>query len=742
MRISIAIATFLVVGAGAAGVAAITSGYQGSDALLTVSQSAFTSLGFPASNYIGGGAANGIAAEIGTTTPFPVASASQQTTPSTRLTKSSDANLCSFNNATKGAGLTSSSNVVIGLDAVDVFSSITSGGSSSCNGTADNTGTGLAYSGTTGVFTGSNATQNWKWILALIYGGRDLSPGGSTTADCTSAARKALVANWSLLFENGCANGNTACAASGPTGGALWHAFRRDDDAGTADVFASLIGLSPSNSNSLNNGFGASPFCNAINWDITTANANCALGAFNQFTGPGGINDPNSTTTPPHRRPPPGTWGDNPDPTQGALGADVLPTQFQDNDPIRRPCLGGSTNNPNRAGEEVCNIDGALGLVQSIVASDFIPGLPSPGNQQYATNACNTFVVGKPATVFTCAIRGTGTKHSGECPNGDALIAGGCLVPIDSINGTSQCVATKATVAALQNRTLGSPEGRHYNVQIRDGSVTEPSVGYVQYKLVASGTSLDFAGGYYRIHQVETAVGNLAAGCQYLDADDTIACLTQADPCSIGFATDGGRQIVSKSNPGAGSRTLGAVDSVRVAQIYPTATTVQLLGQAGEYQYARKLYLNSLVGFQNIAATTGDPQAADELTFAKFESTSAINPILTSNSFFTLGAQFTGTPAGGTDPQFAEDFNEQLNCNNTATAPANVVGYLTNPAGVPNFGTTCGDGVRGPYEECDNGTLASPANGHATGNSNSDATAGGCSIACRCNNSFVAGNCD
>jgi hypothetical protein len=755
-----------------------------------------------------------------------------------------------FNGQTvKGAADTSASGIVIGLDGVDLFASTSTGASPACQGpddtqANDNKGFGLVVSGTTGVFANGNSAQNWKWALALVYGGLDLS-APSVIAACDSPARQALVANWSNFFQQAqapgtCSNTNAACAVSGPTGGALWHAFRRDDTSGTSDVFATLLGLSPSTSSSSNNGFGASPYCNSLNWDVTAGTTTCPAktGLHDQWVGPGGVIDPNSTTTYTgsnnspadgtpgaagsgnHRRPPPGTWGDAPDPTQNKFtSADVLPTEQQDNDPIRRPCLGGKTNNVSIAGEEVCNIDNALGLVLSITDTDFVLNLANP-LQQYPTTPQTNFTFGRSVNVLNCAPNGSG-KHSGECANGDALNLSQCAIPDGS--GTTQVVSTKATAPssitatrsacaghyganpaasiaanALDTYVLGgttgansgclanagTPDGRHYNVELRDGNVTGSS--FAQLFIPALGTNIDFAAGYSRIHQVETVLGGngsgvgLAAGCQFVDMSDQTACLAQADPCSIGYGGDSGKAILppnssttvaAVSNPGTsatgawsgttGPLPFGALDSVRVGSggTYPTAATVQVLGQAGEYQLARKLYFNSLVGFANIANTTGDPSATDELTLAKFEAggpgSPSINALLVTFAEFTFGNEFVGSPSG-VDPQFCEDFNEQVVCNDTATAPANVNGCVGNPTGIPaglagaagsNTGavganqaagtsTICGDGIRQAYEECDNGSLEFPANGHATGNSSTDLTPGGCSPTCRCTVDF------
>ncbi len=741
MRGSISIAAFLGICASAAGVAAIVDPYQGADALFYVTNQSLQTLGDQGVNdlYIGGGSGAGVAAMLAGT---------QQTAPMSRMFEN-EFGVCSFNGGRNGSADTHASGIVIGLDAIDIFSSTAAGGASACNGVADNTGAGLAYSGTNGVFAGGNGAQNWKWILALIYGGNDLSVAGggpNGVPDCGQAARVNLVNRWSNLFENGCSNGSAACSSSGATGGVLWHAFRPDDTSGTSDVFAAILGLSPSPSSSSLNGFGASPYCNAMNWDVSTANANCGgsmARPFVQFTGPGGVLEPSAPAgdNGVHRRPPPGTWGDNPTPAQIAkVAADVLPTQMQDNDPIRRPCLGnGKVSNHNLAGEEVCNLDGQLGLVIPMVDSDWIPLQHAP-LVQYPTAICSAgFVVGTAPTVFTCAPNGH--THTGECPNGDANFGGGCLLPTSGTSsqcmndvGNAPVLTTNPVCTAIGQKNCvtqpGFPvasalsPGLAYNLTMRDGTITDGTVAFLPYPIPAINSSVDFLGAYNRIHQTETVLGNAAAGCQMTDMTDQISCLAQADPCSIGYAANGGKSLANRKN-GSVTTPLGAVDSLRVAQVYPSSGSVQLLGQAGEYQLARKLYFSSLIGFPNIAGTAGDPEAGDELALARFEANSAdINPILTSDDFFLLGSQ---SPAGSNAP-FCEDFNEQSVCGGAA----NVNACLQNPSGTPTANSVCGNGVREAYEECDNGS----SNGGLAG-----VAAGPCSLTCRCMRDSVNGNC-
>ena len=469
---------------------------------------------------------------------------------------------------------------------------------------------------------------------------------------------------------------------------------------------------------------------------------------------------------------PPGTFGLVPNSTASSNSNwDVLPTSFQDNDPIRRPCLATATGDYFTPGEEVCNLDGKLGIVLAIPSSDFIPtNINGPAGQlQYPTVACNTFLTGTPPKILNCAPHGTGT-HFGECPNGDANIASTCPVAV-ATNGvnTSQCLSTKASVATFTSgtRTLGNPDGRVYNLHMHDGSMTDGSIAYVK-ETIQNGKAtppvVDFVGGMGRIHTYETvwaaSIGSPPnAPCQMTDATDQVNCLVQADPCSFGYAGDGGKTWYTRTNglptatvcsamsaagvspmpPACNASGALVSDSIRVDQTYPDETTVTALGtQAIEYQIARKLYFNSLIGFNNLTAgQTGvtDTAVGGELALAQYEATSPtthINPILTSIGYFPMGNQTTltaaATAAGESvatfNAPFCEDFNEQTVCNPTGASPstlaANANGCTANSGvSLPTAGSTCGNGIQEPYEECDDAL-------------NNGTTGDKCSTTCRC----------
>ena len=176
----------------------------------------------------------------------------------------------------------------------------------------------------------------------------------------------------------------------------------------------------------------------------------------NQYIRPGGVVDP-ADSTGVHRMPPPGinglqVYGSAPNAFKfkgSNVVFDVLPTSFQDNDPIRRACYGGSVKVLGKVGEDVCNIDGSLGLVIPLVDTDFISSLPDPSNAgkflaQYpplAQKCSGSFINGAAPNVFVCAP--SNNFHPGECPNGDSNSGGQCALPIAA--GFGQCNASNST---------------------------------------------------------------------------------------------------------------------------------------------------------------------------------------------------------------------------------------------------------------------------------------------------------
>ena len=186
MRKSIAIAAALVASAGATAVGAssVPTSYFGSDTLFVVTQDALTNASISSpSFYLAGGSGAG----QGAMAAALLKTATQQTAPMSKMMTNG---VCNALGGTNGNAATGANGIVIGMDGVDVLASVLSGGLSACTTAgsgAAQSGDGLVYSGSTGVFSGSTTNQNWKWALALLYGGLDLSTP-STLADCGSPA--------------------------------------------------------------------------------------------------------------------------------------------------------------------------------------------------------------------------------------------------------------------------------------------------------------------------------------------------------------------------------------------------------------------------------------------------------------------------------------------------------------------------------------------------------------------------
>jgi cysteine-rich repeat protein len=773
MKTSLVLATLVAAGASAVTAGAATFSpkpFQGSDTLFDLTNAAIdpgllhnqstggvTGLGIGTTgDYQGGGSGAGEGAMTAAT------GATQLTSP---MSKMLTATTCSLP-ADAGNGFTHATGIAIALDAVDIYSATNAGASAACNGTADNTDAGLNYGPS--VADAGGPYNNWTDMLALLYGGLDKS---TKTLDCNSAKRQALVANWGNLFENGCSNGVTTCttgtmkfgatsqtlkAAAGTANPPLWHAFRRDDNSGTSDAFASLIGLgtlfnaagtnlgSDGVSSAALSGFGVSPYCNAMNWDArTSVNNHCIAGANLQFLGPGGVDEGDGV----HKLPPPGTWGSNPDPST-ANGVIAQATSFQDNDPIRRPCVGRSTfvGVTSSPAEEVCNTDGTLGVVIPIPPVDWIPstyptgGIGGAARTAYNEQACDTWQTGDNMAAFECVVGKL--TFSTQCANGDHTLAGNCWFPFNTAQNTSLCETDPSFQAPV---TVAPPSGdaRIYNLFVTDGNLDYSMATITAAKTASYNGSFPFGGAFARIHSQlplwDTANASTKGQiCKNGDATDQIGCLVQADPCSVGYAGDNGKTWGQRVTPVVASGN----DALRVANIYPTATTVQ----NGSYFLWRKVYYNSSAGFDQPGLSN-----TDWLAVGQYESNETTAVALAGGyGFFAFGH----SPNGGANKPFCEDFNEQLigtrnptskcadgganlnacafNLNaqqpssNTAIPSANL--GLTAPIPAETDGgtdptlaktsTVCGNGIKEAFEDCDNGL----SNG-ASGN--------GCSATCR-----------
>lgn len=257
-----ALIVLAAIGIGADASSAAAQSFYGSDTLFEVTRELVDQCPLVTTSdldYKGGGSSlGGKAMTTGDATAVPAIPAqNQQIAPQSRFLKSSE------------CGSTGQS-MVLGLDAIGVWGS-GAGGPSGCRT--------LRHAGAVG---GLNF-NSWRDALRLLYSGQGpiaqtdacVEAAPATTpatagpiSRCDSADRRALIANWNVLFDDsGCSNGS--CSSG------LRHAFRRDDLSGTTDTFLSLLGLPgiPSGAyNSTNR-----PFCNGNEFeDLDPVRTTCS----------------------------------------------------------------------------------------------------------------------------------------------------------------------------------------------------------------------------------------------------------------------------------------------------------------------------------------------------------------------------------------------------------------------------------------------------------------------------------
>jgi hypothetical protein len=510
--------------------------------------------------------------------------------------------------------------MVIGLDGIALV--VDSGSSQTCsttphaarpltNGEPNSAPTapfsGFANSGTlAGVsptYTIGAAGTSWRDILLILYTGYDNtmpapnSGAAGPAGSCNSSVRQALASHYDGLYQGGCST--NAC----PNG--IKHAYRRNDLSGTTDTFLGLIGAPKLTKAADGVTVTGTPFCNGM------------------YT--------------------------------------------EDNDPIRRPC------DPS---EQVCEYDGTLGLVIPIdvptttndttviynggkvpTSGRFLiaaaptcdngpvwikPGViaaPSALQNTFSTRCDCRFPV--PQDFVTAHVNPDGTTNNSAQKNGqfnwNVPIGGGCQVP------TTTTTPTTATWGLLNG-----DDGVGDNTPVAWGNQYDPGSGFLTcctakvngtntnvvmdpramnfamrsptngHYLSQAGSTAEIQVSFHRLHtnaagKTNVAVsGTPAALCQKVDATENIGCLVEfptADVCSVGYA-------------GLDASDKDFADRVALNGIDPTLTTIQALVAGGStYPLARKLYINSLMGFENFNEST-DVHTGSMTSFAAGAETS------------------------------------------------------------------------------------------------------------------------
>jgi hypothetical protein len=689
MRRSFAIATVVVVGmSGAASVYAGSNiSFSGGSTLSSLTLELLTGTsqnsnsplcpGAVGLTYTAGGSSVGEQALVAGT---------QQIAPMTRFLQGSTTGLCSAD-STDG---NNAQGLVFALDGLAIVSSTQNGGATACNGTAGSTNSsctatttnvGLAYNTTvteTGFGGGTYTFSSWKDVLKVLYAGIAHSGAASTDQGCGGNIREYLAANYGQVFE--VANCTSGCTQ-------IQHLFRRDDSTGTADIFSQLLGLtSPNNTTNQLGQFylGTDSFCNAFH--ATTSSSANAAGASVQSQLPVLSGATTSSVT-------------------GATASwqNVVPYDYQDNDPIRRTCAGTcAAGRTGTAHECVCEPTGNLGLL-----------LPMPDTNQAGANqfgsglACTgPYVLVAAPTVPAYNSSGRLANVSATCPNGDDPSAGNCFVPSDA-NGNPNCVAAAGNNSGpIVNTTPANglnpstADGRAFNKWtynfVSGGGIPTVATDNTN-NGSATGGQRPIFGAFYRLHQLFTMNNpDNVNPCTQSDMTLQIGCLAQASPCSLGYAGRNSDQWNGTTSSGTTAMLVNAI---------PDA---QLCVQEFAYPLSRKLYLDTLVGF---ASVTGQ-----ELALAQCENNGGtitapgISKLISDNNFIPLPATLTAASGGTTatttttnGAPFAEDFNEQMLC---ATSSNSYAPSSNGSVGLPTIGTTCGNGIKESFEDCDLGAAS------------------------------------
>jgi ABC-type phosphate transport system substrate-binding protein len=467
--------------------------------------------------------------------------------------------------------------------------------------------------------TPSNAADDWKDVLAQIYGGQNHISGNAQTVtdatevnadgtaictggrackrnplriDCANPVRGVLMSRYGSIIDA------PLCTGTGCT--KLRHAFRRDDLSGTTDAFQALVGLvaiapfttlrstaAPNNPEIADSAAVASPFCNAgtaaLNkgfsdgLDLDPYRRACAAGgAPDRF----GLESVCQAFAGPN----------NSDVTcyvAGGTPAVTSPTNYPQREksaPQGRGVLAGGavetfaalqSDYLSTAGKPRC-----LGVVLPISIPQDLSGA--------TVWATNRYPAGGNCTPGVRAFVNPFPVHQMICPDG-ALKAnsGTCRLPQNTTNGRFDCIVDSTGSPG------NTPDPRVYNLMPVDngGHVTTLLDSYANPNFSNPTPTLRrFARRYFGLHMVRPDNSQKAAtatSCQLTDDTSQIGCLVKASPCSIGYA---GRESADPA-PGPFANV-----ALRIETVQQTQASIEALatGIGTVYPLARKLWFNSV----------------------------------------------------------------------------------------------------------------------------------------------------
>ncbi len=159
-------------------------------------------------------------------------------------------------------------------------------------------------------------------------------------------------------------------------------------------------------------------------------------------------------------------------------------------------------------------------------------------------------------------------------------------------------------------------------------------------------------GAYYRLHSKHSNnqnQGGSAVLCKAASATETIGCLVQASPCSIGYAGREAAGIVANGVQGAIALKVNGVDpEIQCVRNLIASPFFPAVGST--YPISRRLFVNTMKGFDNV---TGD----EKKMATCYQNRTLIDTFVSSRGFITLSPTAAGRPA------YCNDFTEVATCN-------------------------------------------------------------------------------